>query len=163
MDLKADGEKLLRRSGMEYTIVRPGRLTHGPALSGIPRVGQTNRHFLKGAATTRADLATVCVLAAFPHSARAPRLSSRARRPRKGAMRGRIRRSTSLMGWMRIGTVRWSDASMGWMRIGTAIRGHQKREVSILIWVRAGCELGQQDGTKRDQPLFSHRDDSRAS
>ena len=65
MDLKADGEKLLRRSGMEYTIVRPGRLTFGPALSGNPKVGQTNSHFLKGAPTSRADLAAVCVLAAL--------------------------------------------------------------------------------------------------
>lgn len=65
MDLKAEGEKLLRKSGMEYTIVRPGRLTHGPAFSGNPKVGQTNSHFMKGAPTTRADLASVLVLAAL--------------------------------------------------------------------------------------------------
>lgn len=65
MDLKHEGEKLLRTSGMEYTIIRPGRLVHGPPLAGTPKVGQTNSHFMKGAPSTRSDLAAVCVLAAL--------------------------------------------------------------------------------------------------
>ena len=64
MDLKWAGEQLLRQSGMTYTIVRPGRLLHGPAGAAKAHVGQTNAHFMKGAGSTRADVAAVAVLAA---------------------------------------------------------------------------------------------------
>ena len=48
------GEQLLRRSGVAYTIVRPGRLVDGPFGAAPPLVGQTNRHLHKGAQSTRA-------------------------------------------------------------------------------------------------------------
>jgi hypothetical protein len=45
-------------STMTYTIVRPGQLVDGAARSvGAPRVGQCNASFMRGAASTRADVA----------------------------------------------------------------------------------------------------------
>ena len=62
--MKYAGENLLRSSGQEYTIVRPGRLIDGELNQATPVIGQTNGHFMKGASTTRADTAAVCVAAA---------------------------------------------------------------------------------------------------
>ena len=64
MDFKFAGEQLLRRSGVPYTIVRPGRLLDGPLHQAAQVVAQCNRQ-LKGAGSTRADVAAVCVLAAL--------------------------------------------------------------------------------------------------
>merc|ERR1719163_2708736 len=64
MDLKWEGEQLLRKAGIPYTIIRPGRLVHGTVRKATPHVGQTNAHFMKGAASTRADVAAVAILAA---------------------------------------------------------------------------------------------------
>ena len=66
MDLKHDGENLLRASGVEYTIVRPGRLLDGPLRAATVRVGQTNGSFLGGPGSTRADVAAACVAAMMP-------------------------------------------------------------------------------------------------
>ena len=63
MDLKWEGEQLLRKAGIPYTIIRPGRLVHGTVRKATPHVGQTNAHFMKGAPSTRADVAAVAVLA----------------------------------------------------------------------------------------------------
>merc|ERR1719247_456424 len=64
MDLKWEGEMRLRRSGMAYTVVRPGRLLHGDLGAATAHVGQTNAHFMNGAGSTRADVAAVAVAAA---------------------------------------------------------------------------------------------------
>jgi len=69
MDFKFEGEQLLRASGQEYCIVRPGRLVDAhkgqeKALRrALLRVGQCNASFLNGGAIARADLAAVCVVA----------------------------------------------------------------------------------------------------
>ena len=63
MDFKWAGEQLLRASGVPYTIVRPGRLIDGVGHAAEPRVGQCNGSFMRGAPTTRADVAVVCVAA----------------------------------------------------------------------------------------------------
>mmetsp|Transcript_24949 Transcript_24949/g.71627 ORF Transcript_24949/g.71627 Transcript_24949/m.71627 type:complete len:259 (-) Transcript_24949:200-976(-) len=63
MDFKFVGEQLLRQSGQDYVIVRPGRLVDGPLGNAKACIGQTNGHFMKGASTTRADVAAVCVAA----------------------------------------------------------------------------------------------------
>jgi uncharacterized protein YbjT (DUF2867 family) len=65
MDFKHEGEILLRKSGQEYTIIRPGRLIDGIHKYGKVGIGQTNGHFMKGQSTTRADTAAVCVAAAL--------------------------------------------------------------------------------------------------
>jgi uncharacterized protein YbjT (DUF2867 family) len=69
MDAKYAGEKYLRNSGQAYTIIRPGRLTNGPFGAARVRVGQTNGSFsapgASGSGISRADLADVCVAAAF--------------------------------------------------------------------------------------------------
>ena len=84
MDLKHEGEKLLRRSGIEYTIVRPGRLTFGPSRAGNARVGQTNSHFMSGAPTTRSDLADVCVVAALDPACANVTFEMACEKPKKG-------------------------------------------------------------------------------
>lgn len=69
MDFKFEGEQLLRHSGQEYCIVRPGRLIdmhpgHEKRLGrAVCSVGQCNSSFMRGAATARADVAAVCVAA----------------------------------------------------------------------------------------------------
>ena len=65
MDFKFAGEQHLRKSGVQsYVIIRPGQLIDGPLHYGSVCVGQTNEHFMSGMATTRADVADVCVAAA---------------------------------------------------------------------------------------------------
>jgi uncharacterized protein YbjT (DUF2867 family) len=75
MDAKYAGEKYLRNSGQAYTIIRPGRLTNGPAGGARVRVGQTNGSFsapgaVSGSSISRADLADVCVAAALSEKCR---------------------------------------------------------------------------------------------
>jgi len=69
MDMKFEGEQALRRSGIPYTIVRPGRLIDGPLDNAALFVAQTNSHFMSGASSTRADVAAVCVRAALDDDA----------------------------------------------------------------------------------------------
>lgn len=66
MDFKFEGEQLLRSSGQEYTILRPGRLGEGPrdVSKAVPRCGQTNGTFLGGSIITKEALAYVCIDAA---------------------------------------------------------------------------------------------------
>jgi len=64
MDLKFDGENLLRQSGQEYTIVRPGALCDGPLGAAKVLVAQTNSVITGGKKSTRADVAAFCVMAA---------------------------------------------------------------------------------------------------
>jgi uncharacterized protein YbjT (DUF2867 family) len=66
MDFKHEGEMLLRKSGQEHTIVRPGRLIDGPLNTSTVRVGQTNAWFMRGSMSTRADVAATCVAAMMP-------------------------------------------------------------------------------------------------
>jgi nucleoside-diphosphate-sugar epimerase len=66
MDSKHRGEQHVRafcaKARVEYAIVRPGRLVDGPlGGSGGVAFGQTNAHFLRGAGSTRADVARVIV------------------------------------------------------------------------------------------------------
>jgi len=66
MDSKFRGENHVREFGeksrVEYCIVRPGRLIDGQlGGSGEIMIGQTNGHFGKGGASTRADVARVIV------------------------------------------------------------------------------------------------------
>jgi len=63
MDFKFAGEQLLRYSGQEYTIVRPGRLCDGPGGKAKVQVAQCNETFQAGGQTQRADLAAVCLRA----------------------------------------------------------------------------------------------------
>ena len=64
MDCKYFGEQNLRRSGVPYTIIRPGRLVDGKLGQGRVRIAQCNGHFMRGSQITRADLAALCVAAA---------------------------------------------------------------------------------------------------
>merc|ERR1711871_132395 len=72
MDFKAQGEQLLRESGVSsWTILRPGRLSDGEAKSsGEISTGQTNASFGEGGSPlSRADLAALAVLTAFTQEA----------------------------------------------------------------------------------------------
>ena len=62
MDFKFAGEKLLRVSGMEYTIVRPGRLLDGEGGKSNFHVAQTNSSFMSSG-ISRSDLATLLIAA----------------------------------------------------------------------------------------------------
>lgn len=71
MDFKFAGEQLLRKSGVEYCIVRPGQLGDAPLGQEKLLVAQTNGMFGKGGNPVgRADVAAVCVAAAFAPSCR---------------------------------------------------------------------------------------------
>lgn len=63
MDFKYEGENLLRTSGQEYTICRPGQLTDGPLGHGKVCLAQRNSSFRAGGGSTRADVAATCVVA----------------------------------------------------------------------------------------------------
>ena len=64
MDYKFAGETLLKASGQEYTIIRPGHLTKGAlGSSGGLLLGQTKSILPGHSPTARADLARVCVAA----------------------------------------------------------------------------------------------------
>ena len=69
MDAKYAGEQHLRRSGLVYTIIRPGRLTDAPIGKARVHVGQTNSRFTapgsSGSRISRADLADICLAAAL--------------------------------------------------------------------------------------------------
>lgn len=69
MDLKFKGEQLVRRSGAEYVIVRPGQLVNGDRGKNLVFVGQSNGTFMSGCASPRADVAAVCVEAATASAA----------------------------------------------------------------------------------------------
>ncbi|KAK9843431.1 hypothetical protein WJX81_002050 [Elliptochloris bilobata] len=60
MDSKYRGENLLRKSGITYTVVRPGGLTNGPALTEELVVNQGDR---VAGRVSRADVAAVAVAA----------------------------------------------------------------------------------------------------
>ena len=62
MDFKFAGEKILRLSGMEYTIVRPGRLLDGEGGKSNFHVAQTNSSFMS-TGISRSDLATLLIVA----------------------------------------------------------------------------------------------------
>ena len=66
MDFKFEGENLLRSSGQEYTIIRPGRLGDDARdlTKAVPGVGQTNGGFLNGSVVDRELLAYVAIEAA---------------------------------------------------------------------------------------------------
>ena len=68
MDYKGEGEELLRKSGIPYTIVRPGQLidTHDRPVKIL--VGQNNAHL--GKPITRYDVAGMCVAAAMSEKAK---------------------------------------------------------------------------------------------
>lgn len=57
MDFKFAGENLLRSSGQEYTICRPGQLTDGPLGCGKICIAQLNASFRKGGGAQNAFLA----------------------------------------------------------------------------------------------------------
>ena len=63
MDFKYEGENLLRTSGQEYTICRPGRLNDGPLGNAKICLAQLNASFRAGGGSTRADVAAACVVA----------------------------------------------------------------------------------------------------
>jgi len=70
MDFKFMGEKYLQASGQAYTIIRPGRLGDLPPRgSGRMLAGQNNGSFAPGSISGRADVARVCVAAAFSKDA----------------------------------------------------------------------------------------------
>jgi len=64
MDLKFEGENILRKTGQPYTIVRPGHLYDGPLAQWKIVAGQTNGMFAGGKKSTRADIAAFCVMVA---------------------------------------------------------------------------------------------------
>jgi uncharacterized protein YbjT (DUF2867 family) len=65
MDCKYYGEQHLRRSGVPYTIVRPGRLADGKLGQAKVCIAQCNGHFMSGTQSTRADVAALCMAAAL--------------------------------------------------------------------------------------------------
>lgn len=67
MDYKYQGEEALRRSGVPYTIVRPGGLTGEPAGQARLEVAQGDRG---SGRVSRADVAAVCVAALTDPAAR---------------------------------------------------------------------------------------------
>ena len=67
MDYKWEGEELLRKSGIPYTIVRPGQLIDAHDAIKI-LVGQNNAHL--GKPISRYDVAGVCVAAAMSEKAK---------------------------------------------------------------------------------------------
>lgn len=67
MDYKWEGEELLRKSGIPYTIVRPGQLIDAHGSRKI-LVGQTNAQL--GKPISRYDVAGVCVAAAMAERAK---------------------------------------------------------------------------------------------
>ena len=63
MDAKFAGENLVKKSGQEYTIVRPGGLGDGEkGVTGKLIMAQTNGSYGRGA-TARSDVASVCIAA----------------------------------------------------------------------------------------------------
>jgi uncharacterized protein YbjT (DUF2867 family) len=62
MDFKFAGEKLLRISGVDYTIVRPGQLLDGDGGKSSFHVAQTNGSFMR-TGITRNDLASLLIAA----------------------------------------------------------------------------------------------------
>merc|ERR1712232_528864 len=65
MDFKFQGENYVKKTGVKYTIVRPGRLEDSVSgSSGQMLVAQTNGALGKSV-NIRADVARVCVAAAF--------------------------------------------------------------------------------------------------
>ena len=62
MDFKFAGEKLLRLSGIDYTIVRPGRLLDDEGGKSKFHVAQTNASFMS-TGITRSDLASLLIAA----------------------------------------------------------------------------------------------------
>ena len=62
MDFKFAGEKLLRLSGIDYTIVRPGRLLDDEGGKSKFHVAQTNASFMSSG-ITRSDLAKLLIAA----------------------------------------------------------------------------------------------------
>ncbi len=71
MDFKWEGEMLLRKSAIPYTIVRPGRLMDEPYPKGTAMkvtVGQTNASL--GKPISRYDVAGVCIAAAMSDKAK---------------------------------------------------------------------------------------------
>jgi uncharacterized protein YbjT (DUF2867 family) len=69
MDFKFEGEKALIRSGVNYSIVRPGQLTDGPGGKSKFHAGQCNGSFLSGGSCSREDLAAICIAASKSSSA----------------------------------------------------------------------------------------------
>lgn len=67
MDYKYKGEEALRRSGVSYTIVRPGGLTSEPAGQARLKVAQGDHG---SGRVSRADVAAVCVAALTDPAAR---------------------------------------------------------------------------------------------
>lgn len=66
MDMKYEGEQLLRGSGADYTIVRPGQLGDGTdEATGEVVAAQCNGSLQRGGKLTRAATAAVCVAAAM--------------------------------------------------------------------------------------------------
>jgi uncharacterized protein YbjT (DUF2867 family) len=65
MNCKYSGEQHLRRSGVPYTIVRPAVLADGKQGRARVRIAQCNGPFLSSNPITRADLAALCVAAAY--------------------------------------------------------------------------------------------------
>jgi uncharacterized protein YbjT (DUF2867 family) len=72
MDFKYAGEHLLRSSGNDYCIIRPGELSDGPLGEAQLHIGQTNGMFNKGGRgnVSRADIAAIMVAAALAPGAR---------------------------------------------------------------------------------------------
>lgn len=70
MDIKFEGENLLRNSGQAYTIVRPGHLYDGDHRTSEIGTGQNDRWILKGRKSTRADVADFLIAAAVNRKAK---------------------------------------------------------------------------------------------
>eukprot|EP00195_Chlamydomonas_chlamydogama_P013054 CAMPEP_0202901654 /NCGR_PEP_ID=MMETSP1392-20130828/14378_1 /ASSEMBLY_ACC=CAM_ASM_000868 /TAXON_ID=225041 /ORGANISM="Chlamydomonas chlamydogama, Strain SAG 11-48b" /LENGTH=238 /DNA_ID=CAMNT_0049588247 /DNA_START=80 /DNA_END=796 /DNA_ORIENTATION=- len=61
MDNKLRGEDALRKSGVPYTIVRPGGLARGPGGAATLLTGQGDNKIAGSTSISRADVAAVCV------------------------------------------------------------------------------------------------------
>lgn len=97
LDAKAHGEHYLRESGLPYTILRPGRLTGGPATSGplsdtvvVGEGGSRKDGAGVSGSVPRADLARLLVASLFTQDARDRTLEVVARDGLRGEPSGTV-------------------------------------------------------------------------
>lgn len=90
MDAKFAGEEALRASGVSYTIIRPGRLSHGPG--GAALMVSQGDVGVTGSAISRADVAAAAVAALTADGAQRATLELFGAKPEAAAPEGQLGR-----------------------------------------------------------------------
>ena len=90
MDAKFAGEEALRASGVSYTVIRPGRLSHGPG--GAALMVSQGDVGVTGNAISRADVAAVAVAALTADSAQRVTIEIFGAKPAAAAPEGQLAR-----------------------------------------------------------------------